>query len=737
MLIRYYLAMAIAVRMASAGMAQTIQWSFGCASPGVASPTADTADYVWGGDVTNGNWKSATAMLSSTSESDYAGASKQMNACVVASTNAFSAASGGSAYFEFSLTPSLGFALAVTNLSFGSRGTSTGPQAFCVRSSLDGYAADLAAGTLENDGKWAMKTVALAATSTVAGASVTFRIYGYNGAGSVSSSANWRMDDLAVAVRAIEVENAVPPSIEPVPAQSVRVGQALALGLTITPTDGDPVTYTNATATVAVAGAWSLAGGLFSYVPVAADVGVRSFVVAVADKDGTNTTAITATVLPALVVAVRMMGACGCYAQDFNGLATNGDANVWNNASVPLESWFAYANATEITAYRTGTGSVSAGGLYSFGSSATNEDRSLGSLAGNGAIYRYGVAFTNETGHAITGLTVSFTAEQWRVANAATNTLTFDYCITNAVLPLNTGLWHPVRALCFHSTAVTNAGQGSGAIYQSARVSAKLAYPIAQGQVVLLRWSDEDDADSDHGFGIDDLAVAWSAGPLPDAIPVGRAGVSENFDEMGSSAVAELPHLWRIETRDDAPRVSGAYATAARNTMNMNAAGTFTHAGSYNFTSSEAYDQAVGGLSASNAAQTVTVSAKFLNAANMPVRRWSVRYAVEKYRNGTVGSAVRLLSSRDGETWSVVGEPTAFETDENTNGYAADARPGATVMVERQAVFDAPIAESGVFYLAWQIATAAGSASADAQALAIDGVAVAPSCSRKNVLLVR
>ncbi len=71
------------------------------------------------------------------------------------------------------------------------------------------------------------------------------------------------------------------------------------------------------------------------------------------------------------------------------------------------------------------------------------------------------------------------------------------------------------------------------------------------------------------------------------------------------------------------------------------------------------------------------------------------------------------------------------------NGYAADARPGATVGVERQVVMGAPVSAGGVFYLAWQIAASDGNATADTQALGIDDVCVLPYYSNQTVLLVK
>jgi hypothetical protein len=728
---------AAVVGAACAAKAQVIQWNFGTTAVS-AAPSTDTVASVSGGEVTNGNCYGSAATISSTSASSgYAGASGTYNACVVARSNALNTASGGSGYFQFVLTPQAGHTLSVTNLSFGSRCTATGPLAYCVRSSLDGYGADLAAGALTNTGVWALKEVSLSATSAVAGAAVTFRLYGYHGTSSpASGSANWRIDDLTVAANAQSAAVATPPGLEQVAPQSVRAGNTLAFSLDVTPTDGDPVTYTNATASAGVTGAWSLEAGIFSYTPADADVGARSFTFDVADKDGTNAMTAAVTVRRRQVEAVRLTTATGSYAQDFDALASTGDANEWDNAALPFGGWYAYA-AAAVTAYRSGTGSDTSGGLYSFGASPSSGDRALGSLASAGNDYRYGVAFTNETGQALTNLTVGFTAEQWRVgASASTNTLAFDICVTNRVLPLTQGVWRRVRLLCFDSPAVTNATQAAGAAYRSAARSATFQRPVPAGAVVLLRWSDLDDAGNDHALGIDDVSVTWATGMPPDAIPVGWAGVAENFDDLGASAAAELPWLWRVETRSDAPRMTGRYADASDRTANANAVLNFTWAGSYNFASSVAGDQSVGGLATSNASRTVTLFGRFRNATGHALRRVEVAYAVEKYRNGLTGCAVRLLSSTDGETWAEAGEPTAFAADADTNGYAADARPGASVAAWRTAALAAPRAAGEVFYLAWQISATEGESTADAQALGVDDIRVTPAHPHGSAVLL-
>ena len=529
----------------------------------------------------------------------------------------------------------------------------------------------------------------------------------------------------------------VPPAIAPVGPQTARVGETLTFLLSITPTDGDIVTATNAWVETDVGGVWGLSGGVFSYVPAAEDAGERRFAFSAVDKDGVcAAVAATVTVRRAQLMAVPMTAAQGVYLQDFNALPTNGMDNVWDNAAEPLPAWHAYVNASAVVSQRTGTGSGTSGGLYSFGADQS-PDRSLGSLASAGNTCRYGVAFTNMTGLAVTNLAVSFTAEQWRAANGATNALVFEYCLTNRVVPLNQGIWCRVNALCFNSPLVTNAAQPYGAAYAAASRSAALARPVWPGGVVLLRWSDLDDVGNDHALGVDDLRVAWTAGETADAIPVGRAGVAERFDEVAWAAGAELPFLWRSEVRADLPRVSGTYPEADAHVMNLHASSVFTAAGSYLFAAGTAGDYAVGGLLDASGAKSVTVSARFRNAAGVSVRQWWVRYSAEKYRNGLTGCSVRLLTSTDGETWLAAGAPESFPADADTNGCAPQGCPSETREVERVAAFAEPVEPGGSFYLAWQYAVTEGEATADAQALGMDDVWVVPVLSDRFVFILR
>ncbi|HEV9035121.1 MAG TPA: choice-of-anchor J domain-containing protein [Puia sp.] len=171
-----------------------IVWDFSTATPtsGIPAGVAISA-------VTQGNNNGTTTLLTTTSASSgYTGATGGNNAGAAANVGAFRPDT--STFFEWTLTPVAGVSVTVNQVSFGSRSTGTGPQAYDIRTSLDGFASAAATATLANNSAWAL----LANPLSLAGASgqpITLRIYAYNGTGSASkNTANWRIDDLSVGV---------------------------------------------------------------------------------------------------------------------------------------------------------------------------------------------------------------------------------------------------------------------------------------------------------------------------------------------------------------------------------------------------------------------------------------------------------------------------------------------------------------------------------------------------------
>lgn len=182
--------------------AQTIGWNF----TGGASPSTTTANIAVT-DLTSGNNFGTTTLIGSTSASSgYTGASGGNNAGAASRIGTLNTGSSGSAYFEFTLTPSNGYDFTISAISFGTRRTGTGPQAYTIRSSADNYTTDIVLGNIVENSTWVLKSHT-GLTSTY-NAATTFRIYGYNGTGSPGmNTANWRIDDLSLSVTASQPTN--------------------------------------------------------------------------------------------------------------------------------------------------------------------------------------------------------------------------------------------------------------------------------------------------------------------------------------------------------------------------------------------------------------------------------------------------------------------------------------------------------------------------------------------------
>jgi hypothetical protein len=201
----------------------SVTWNF---SAGTAAAVTPGSPELAGSEVSRGNnFGSGNTLINTTSASSgYAGVSGTFNAGVAARVGALERAEGGSAYFEFTLTPADNKQFTPTAISFGSRSTGTGPQAWTLYSSLDDYAAPVASGTLASNSSWALKTATLSGLTTGTGLDLTFRLYGSNGAGNAGSgTSNWRIDDLTVSGTAA-VGAPVPPAVTAVTPASGAAG---------------------------------------------------------------------------------------------------------------------------------------------------------------------------------------------------------------------------------------------------------------------------------------------------------------------------------------------------------------------------------------------------------------------------------------------------------------------------------------------------------------------------------
>ncbi|WP_395064491.1 YDG domain-containing protein, partial [Flavobacterium sp.] len=158
-----------------------------------SSPSSNTVNGVLVSPLTQGNNNGTSTLLSSTSASNFSGASAANNAGAAAFIGAINTLT--STYFEFSVTPQSGYNVSLTGLSFGSRSTGTGPKAYALKSNLDNYSANLATGVFNNNSTWVLFNPST--TTSSSNQAITYRLYGYDGAGgAVAGSVNWRIDDL-------------------------------------------------------------------------------------------------------------------------------------------------------------------------------------------------------------------------------------------------------------------------------------------------------------------------------------------------------------------------------------------------------------------------------------------------------------------------------------------------------------------------------------------------------------
>ncbi len=254
-----------------------VTWNFA-----TASPSSNTSTGIVISNVSQGNNNGTTTLITTTSPSNYVGASATQNAGAAVFVAPLNTAT--STYFEFTLTPQTGYNVELTGMSFGSRSTATGPQAYTLRSSVDGYVSNVTSGTFLNNSVWVLHTPTVVATSSE-NAPITYRLYGHSGAGTPGlGSANWRIDDLVLNV------SAVPTA-------------ALSSPATATACSGDTFSYTATSA---------YSGATFTWTR-AAVAGISNAAVTTPQASNPNEILINTTNAPVDVVYAYTITTATCY----------------------------------------------------------------------------------------------------------------------------------------------------------------------------------------------------------------------------------------------------------------------------------------------------------------------------------------------------------------------------------------------------------------------------------------
>jgi hypothetical protein len=223
-----------------------------------------------------------------------------------------------------------------------------------------------------------------------------------------------------------------------------------------------------------------------------------------------------------------LMTTTGSYYQDFNTLINTGTA-IWTDNST-LANWYAQRSGTGNTIIAS-DGSSNTGGLYSFGTTGSN-DRALGSVgSGPAGNLAWGILLQNNSGTTITDLSVSYMGEQWRNGGGTgvPNTANFYYQISTSSItnlsPGANGSWTAVTALDFTSPVYsTTASPLDGNLPANQTFIGPVSISsisIPDGSYIMLKWDDINHPSNDHGLSTDSLLISWTVGAVVPAVTTG------------------------------------------------------------------------------------------------------------------------------------------------------------------------------------------------------------------------
>lgn len=200
------------------------------------------------------------------------------------------------------------------------------------------------------------------------------------------------------------------------------------------------------------------------------------------------------------------------YTQNFDGLGLTTSSALAGGSlgllNANLNGWYFYeTNATAKNIITVGTGSSSTGDTYNVGTNNTSTDRSIGSLQSSGEAPRFGFWFQNDTGATITGLSLSYRGETWRIgATGRSDSLTF--ATSTDAAALNLGTWTDNVNLGYTNNSAAATSTAGGSVLQSANISGNLGVlSMATGSKMFLRWTDFNASGADDLLAINNFSL--------------------------------------------------------------------------------------------------------------------------------------------------------------------------------------------------------------------------------------
>ncbi len=213
---------------------------------------------------------------------------------------------------------------------------------------------------------------------------------------------------------------------------------------------------------------------------------------------------------------------------DTSGTAHLKDFTGWYLSFVTDPSVPTYASLdSSRTVIGTGTAGGSSGALNAIFAHSTTAygEMALTLRTLDGTQAAVGLVFQNDSGEAISEVSVSYTGEQWRRQSTSATQLDFQYVILDSFDAISFDLWGTsgwtdVNSLDFVSPSTGSASNldGNASAYSS-ELSDSFSISLEEGQYLVLRWlySSADEANvAGHALGIDNLSVTFTQASVPE-----------------------------------------------------------------------------------------------------------------------------------------------------------------------------------------------------------------------------
>jgi hypothetical protein len=176
-----------------------------------------------------------------------------------------------------------------------------------------------------------------------------------------------------------------------------------------------------------------------------------------------------------------------------------------------------YGSASTLIQYGSQNGSMTKGGIISFGALTNSTSRSLGMLGtSTSGIPTFGLQIYNDTGSTISSINLSFLGELWH-QQTAQNPITFGYAVTALTNGIPTGATSLGTFGANFATGSSGAVNGDLAANQTnINLSAVSIANWAPGQALWLTWTMSNSSGGEQGYAIDNLS--FSAVPEPSSL---------------------------------------------------------------------------------------------------------------------------------------------------------------------------------------------------------------------------